>query len=31
MAELVRFGISMDGQLLESFDRLIAGKGPGEA
>ncbi|MHB8810737.1 MAG: nickel-responsive transcriptional regulator NikR [Desulfobulbaceae bacterium] len=27
MAELVRFGISMDGQLLESFDRLIAGKG----
>ena len=27
MAELVRFGISMDGQLLESFDRLIEGKG----
>jgi CopG family nickel-responsive transcriptional regulator len=27
MAELVRFGISMDGQLLESFDKLIEGKG----
>ena len=27
MAELVRFGISMDEGLLEKFDRLIEGKG----
>ena len=27
MTELVRFGISMEGRLLESFDRLIEGKG----
>ena len=27
MADLVRFGISIDQSLLESFDRLIAGKG----
>lgn len=27
MAEVVRFGISMDDRLLEKFDRLIEGKG----
>jgi CopG family nickel-responsive transcriptional regulator len=27
MAKLVRFGISMDGQLLAGFDQLIARKG----
>ena len=27
MTELVRFGISMEGSLLASFDKLIEGKG----
>lgn len=27
MAEIVRFGVSMDDRLLEKFDKLIEGKG----
>ncbi len=27
MADLARFGVSIDRQLLESFDRLVAGQG----